>query len=59
MLVKRGRREIANHYGKPKTTENSKKLVFENVRAVEARGAFGPVLRFRAVLENTPGVQSS
>ena len=30
----------------------------EKVRAVEARRPFGPIWRFRAVLENTPGVQS-
>ena len=33
--------------------------MFENVRAVEARTPFGPIWRFRAVLENTPGVQSA
>ena len=32
--------------------------MFEKVRAVEARRPFGPIWRFRAVLENTPGVQS-
>ena len=32
--------------------------MFEKVRAVDARRPFGPIWRFRAVLENTPGVQS-
>ncbi len=51
-----GRAPITTHRRKLQTM--SKTHVFENVRAVEARRSFWPIWRFRAVLAQTPGVQS-
>ena len=45
----------------PRKTANYRKLqehMCLKMCAVEARKPFGPIWRFRAVLENTPGVQS-